>query len=382
VSDFHSQLLTSAMLQLTKTVSDSSARMAVAGTGNLSDPSRAVVDELKATLQDVLNTAAHGGTMGDTRVTAGARGGSIRTGASGNADLGQRDATAGEKLAMRIGSSVGSAFMSIGQLLTSRFVTVLGPLVALGSIISSATSGFGVLFSAMKVLAATLAPLILPVVVAVATALNALGDVLWAKIQPALGEFYNAIFEVLIPAFQGLVEVVEMLADAMGDFAKSLPRFKGTAQEKADRDFILKQAVERGYISQKDADLTRNLKSSREIIDAAGGDSAVDAARMGVGEKVPDRTRPARATGGAGTTSGLTGVSAGMASSFSEIVRELRISSGPSASFSDITGVSRNAQLAASNASPLEAKVLERMDKVLTALESIDAKTKPAGLSY
>jgi hypothetical protein len=67
----------------------------------------------------------------------------------------------------------------------------------------------------------------------------------------------------------------------------------------------------------------------------------------------------------------------------SDVIREFRMSTGPKASFSGLTDVGKRVQADALNTSPFEAKMLDRITAVLTALESVERNTRPTpGTSY
>ncbi|MBA4191315.1 MAG: hypothetical protein C0467_25310 [Planctomycetaceae bacterium] len=206
--------------------------------------------------------------------------------------------------------------------LTAKFAAIAGPMAVFGQILESNASGFQALSGAVKVLAGTLAPVLLPGVAVVAAGFVHLGDKLWNEIAPELENFYAAVVDDMVPAVEAMVE-------AFMDAVRWLKRNNS---------------------------ITSAGSAVDDVIAAAGGKSFTGA-ESGVGAT--------KGTGGGGGRGGV------MGSAMGDVLKELRLSMGPRASIGDIGGVGKNFQLAALNQSPFETKMLERMDKAVSALERV-----------
>lgn len=98
-------------------------------------------------------------------------------------------------------------------LATAKVMAFIAPLVAVGTVLAQTISGFGMITTAVKVLATTLAPLLLPVFVLLAAAIVAVSDELWEGIKNVLPAWYGWIMQHGIPAFVALVGAVRAVID-------------------------------------------------------------------------------------------------------------------------------------------------------------------------
>ncbi len=272
-------------------------------------------------------------------------------------------ARAGRLVAGKAAETGGDA---IGMLV-GKFTAVLGPLAIFGQVLQSNAAGFQVLGKAVSVLAATLAPVLLPVVVVLGAAMLELSDRLWNEIAPGLEDFYKLIINSAVPAVQAFVDAVMWVVgriEAARDFARD-PVGK-TAEAVTD-------AVTDTFAPAIDAlnDATDWLGGLVGIGDLSmrgpspgpPGGPDVGSAGYSVGSS----------TGGGGDFGGGSGGDGagrgGMKENMLLMLREMRLGMGPQAQRSGLADVGKNLQMAALNQSPFEAKVLERMDKMLTAME-------------
>lgn len=98
-------------------------------------------------------------------------------------------------------------------LATAKVMAFIAPLVAVGTVLAQTISGFSMITTAVKVLATTLAPLLLPVFVLLAAAIVAVSDELWEGIKNVLPAWYGWIMQHGIPAFVALVGAVRAVID-------------------------------------------------------------------------------------------------------------------------------------------------------------------------
>lgn len=264
--------------------------------------------------------------------------------------------------------------MSPLDLLSQRFAAVAGPLAVLGAVVSASTSGFSVLGTAVRVLATTLAPILLPVVVAVATGLVTLADELDPLIQEALPRWTAFIFDKLIPAFAFLADVVAgtvgvfvWMGEAVGDAIGAIGDFVSWIGEKIEPDSDTGKAAT-GIAALLAGRGGEGVKKLGEVGDETGKvalgspfAAALEKVRrdpegVGKGELADD------AAGGKGEK-GTRG------SALMDVLRSLRLSTMPRAQISGLSEAHRGAQMAALNADPLEAKMLRKLDETLTVME-------------
>lgn len=120
---------------------------------------------------------------------------------------------AGNKLTKRgtSGQGGGAIAVVLGAF-ASKFGMILAPLTALSTVLSASNSGMQVFQKSVQLLGATLAPLLMPVMMLLATAVTAVSDVLWENLLPAMKDWTNWVVTKGIPAIQKLAEFVDRLA--------------------------------------------------------------------------------------------------------------------------------------------------------------------------
>lgn len=304
--------------------------------------------------------------------------------------------------------AVSSVFSAIGNSLLMKFAAVLGPLALLASVVQSAGSGFQVLATSVKLFAATISPILLPVVAVLAAALIDLSDKLWSQLLPKLESWYTFIVGSLLPALRSMADafisaatVIKNLSEVAGiagDKLQSGAKWLGD-QIHSGAEAIFGKSPEGNTGSAWNGMLPGDL---RGLLTRRGrvGDTAAGAASGGVagsGES-PDwfgrvmnniniSSKPGGIFGSVGPTIGA--VLAGATppapkgsepSAMQLVIQEMRRSNGPQASFSSLTQASKNAQLAALNQSPLELKMLERLTQSLETLEKVEFNTRRGGV--
>lgn len=277
-------------------------------------------------------------------------------------------------------AKVGSAALGgIEKLLGGMFgklMLVLGPIALLASVIQSNLSGVQLVMSAFKLLGATLAPILLPIMILLATGLTELSDRIWNDLQPVLGEFYKFIINLLLPAVSALVDAF-MVATAI---------FDSEARKRIAHE------MGRDLSGERAAELEAERKRVMAIPSSQAEGAAIEAAERR-GETAPEPTpytgtpptvgekAAGKKAGGLGDQGGLLGGKATgtTRAALSDVLREFRMSVTPKASISGLTEVGKNIQLGALNQSPFEAKMLDRVLGVLNALDRIDANTRSRG---
>lgn len=305
-----------------------------------------------------------------------------------------------------VGKNVGGKIGGAMNLIGAKFAMIMGPMAILSQVLSANTSGFQILGSAVKLLAATIGPILLPVIAVLAAGFVDVADRMWEDMAPALEGFYELVVGALLPAIAAIVDAFEAGADFFNRQIEALTPTERTHEESID---MVKQMRGAGY---DDA-----------AIEAAGfGDTlrAMEAAERNGGRPVDPRNPTGRGDYDDPTASATAGTAGDYGDAaettpeydaevaaqrkkfrednireaerggprsrtgeaFSEVVREMRASFGPKAQFSGISQLSRSAQLAAINQSPFEAKMLDRMTKALEALERIDSNTGRGGVAH
>lgn len=247
----------------------------------------------------------------------------------------------------------------MAKAIAARFLAVLGPLYALSTVLNQTNSGFGVFQKAVNVLGATLAPILLPVFAVLAASILSVSDILWSKLLPALGGFYDWIMKVMIPFAEKKLGQGNDLLDT-GIAGKNLLT-KGELPKAADiprmGDSILRNIVP-GAGAYQDKfgglkDMTNwagrqlGYKDFNQLAVAGGSQSSAAA----------DTTKPK------GTDRDMPNFGRMFSQNMSDVIQSLRMSMSPKGSYSSLGDVGKQAQLAAINADPIEMKAAERIIK-------------------
>lgn len=253
---------------------------------------------------------------------------------------GRRLGTHDRKAAARLGRAAGGGVTSIVGALTLPLQKILGlltPMSLMAQAINSSASGFQIFSSAVKVLAATFAPLLLPLFAVLAEGLIALSDKIASDLMPQLEEFYGVVESELVPITYLLVDTFAFAVSAMGDAARIVGDLR----------------------SNDPGRIMNRLNPFQDDFERDGTES-------NLGLSAYARTQTTRNT-----------------TARDDVIKELRMSMGPRASLSGIAQAGRNVQLAALNASPFEQRILDRFNSAVTNLERIRDNTTPrAGGRY
>lgn len=251
----------------------------------------------------------------------------------------------------------GNPIASVLTGVAAKFAAVLGPAALLSQVLQSNLSGFQVLGTAVKVLATTLAPILLPVTAALAAGVLAVSDVLMEHLMPAMDTWFQFVLGSAIPAIAFLIDMFNDAAEGVSGWIEDLD-----GAGKAVREW----AAERYRDAQQFNPFTseeEDEKFIRSNITGDGSDGEPGDERRFLGMKWSSRGRGEEATG------------RGLA----DTLRSLRMSMGPRATVTGLGGVGQAIQSAALNQDPLEARMLKVQTDMLNRLDRIAANTRGRG---
>ncbi|MCE9566546.1 MAG: hypothetical protein K8U57_31365 [Planctomycetes bacterium] len=278
-----------------------------------------------------------------------------------------------------------SAFATIGNALTGKLLGALGPITSLAQIIGSSASGFQVFTAAMNVVAATLAPIVLPVFLAMAGAALDFADVLQTKLAPGMKQFIGLVFDGLIPVLAKLIEYFFRLTDGLADIMLAVANFTSEIPNLA-RD--LRNAVLGPVATDEErADSIREARkagTSDEVIRIGGAFTGVKPADLARAFDLAGREagRKADLTGGEFKVIGTGGGRAG-GRGIDDAISSFLQSIGPKAQFSGLADVGKSAQLAALNGDAIQQRMLEALVRsghdIAAIRESLAGGPPPAG---
>lgn len=259
---------------------------------------------------------------------------------SGAADIGERRGSGGS--ASQVLASVGA----VGQVLGSvalKFGAVVGTIGVLATALAAPISGLQVFGSAVKTIGTALAPILLPIATLMSTAALAFSEVITGALGPVMEDWFELILTNGISAIEFFIEVIEGATQALQDLWDAIPE--------ADDD--QSAAVAQNYRAGLSA-----FGLPPEIVDKLA--PTIGAERRVAGAEVAEEESD---------TSGS--VRRGLA----DTLRSLRMSMGPRASISSLTSVGNQAQLAALNSDPIEARMLKVQQDMLAKLERVANNT-------
>ena len=258
-----------------------------------------------------------------------------------------------------------------GSLILTRFAAVVGPLAILGSVLSAANSGLALLGSAVKVLASTLAPILLPVTFALSVALTELSAQLQPLIFDALPTFVDYMLDDVLPAMEDFVDWLVKVAKLV------LNPSDATTGDVVD---VASGAVKYGAGPANIGGVASYafegaLSSVTKLYDRLSGNPEGTTV---FGEEA--KKKEAEAKGGEGDKGSRAGEAAvrdrNRLIAAEETLQEFKLSLLPKAQFSGIADVGKQIQLGGLNASPYERKMLENFQKAIKLLEDNIAKKR------
>jgi hypothetical protein len=264
----------------------------------------------------------------------------------------------------------GTDGKALAGLIVAGFGRILAPLTALGAVVSGLLSGFSIVTSALRVFAATLAPILLPVFVLLAATIIAASDVIWSKLKPALDGWYALVMSQGVPVVEAFIDGLKDAAEAVVEFAhwveRQSHRFRHGVVAGTLGSLETRQAAEKERV----AGVLGRGRNDTGAGNYEGGASSGGGGDYGGGADKGAFGRVAAAGAAPKTTSQLVN------SALKDTIKELRLQQGPQASFTGVSQAVKNVQLAAINASPFEQKMLERMGTALDKLEKLVGNTE------
>lgn len=242
----------------------------------------------------------------------------------------------------------GRAVQSVVGMATSvatKLGAIVGPAALLSQALAAPISGLQTLSTAAKLLGSTFSPVLLPAVLLLSAGMVALSEIVHDEMMESFDELATFILDTGIPALVRMIEAVQ-------DFTRWVDEHAGGTFGGIGRGATLE-------------DFKKLLTGDFEGIGVRGA-----AAGAVEGERSASRITAERR------------VESGLRDSLASLRRSL----GPSASIGSLESVGRNAQLAALNADPLEARllrqqiqVLERIERALNRRAGKDRPVYPAG---
>jgi len=299
--------------------------------------------------------------------------------------------------------------------LVKPIATALTPVGLLNNALSQTSSGLGLFQGALRVLGASLAPILLPVFFLLATAITAASDYVWSKLLPVLGDWYNWVVGNGIPMMRNFAGAMGSAIEAVTAFVNMI---RGVKQEEPEpyaptspqemerkrRENLRRQLESPGGLEWAEKNYGSRARPMPESLQPKSGETP---------EQKRDRERQvsawwfdeinrlisqSRATGvplgpnkyggsGSAGTVGQTGRPAApsgtaakgdlIGAAARDTIRELRLSIGAKPQYSALTQVNQAATLAGLGGSPYEQKMLERTQKALELLEEAVSNTDP-----
>lgn len=270
-------------------------------------------------------------------------------------------------------AKVGGAVVGALSKIANPIILLLTPLTLLAQVVSSSASGFGVVISATKLLAATLAPLLLPIFFALAVGLADMSDMIWAKLLPALKDWYTLVIGPMLGAMTEMVSVVKDVIDvyrtlkavagaSRGDpasivkLASAIGRdgaMAGARQLDRVMPFLTKGTIQTNGLFE------RGVNAAQRAMPAAEGSPAAARDAESKSEMLARLSAETRADMTRGNS---------LNDNKMNVLRELQLGMGAKASIGSVAGVNRTAQMAAMNMSPFETKLLEKMQQAIDEL--------------
>ncbi|AWM41766.1 hypothetical protein GobsT_71310 [Gemmata obscuriglobus] len=290
-------------------------------------------------------------------------------------------------------SRLGSMFAPV----LAKFAAVAGPMAVLGAALGSVTSGFGTLGKSVQLFAATVAPVLLPATVLLATAFTSAAAVLTNAIGPGLEGFLTTIIGLGIPVLVTFIGAVQTVASALADLAKWVEDNFGNRDRNGERitDPRATEGDRRWFGLGWDtvSDPERNTQAYfrlfdeelRKLTDADWKDpnapwyTTRNVDRENEARRLADLRYAEGERGGAGADP--SSPQAMVLSALRDVAKSFALSVGPKASISGLEGVGKSVQMAALNGDPIEQKMLRVQQSIATTLmRAVDALTAGGGV--
>jgi hypothetical protein len=244
-----------------------------------------------------------------------------------------------------------------GNMLATKFTTVLGPLAVFGQVLNSNVGGFQVLGKVIQVIATLLAGFLLPAVATIAAALLEWADEMEGEVMAAAEKFGEFVMGTLLPAIEFLADVISGTVDVFVWLGETIGDVIGWFGD------LIAEGKPAGEGVEDDAAM-----ALADFLGLKGMDGARE--RMATG-KDPE-AEPAPADAPAPKRFDRSGAMA-------DVIASLRLSMGPKASFAGLADVGKSAQMAALNADPIDQRMLRIAMKQVDMLERIHNKMAGKG---
>jgi hypothetical protein len=272
---------------------------------------------------------------------------------------------------------------SLGSLLT-RLAAIFAPLIAFSTLLNQSTSGLQLFVGAINILAATLAPVIMPAFVLLSAALLAVSAILMDDMSPAMEQFYEWVGDKAVPALMEFADWIAKNVTALGQFFDSLDSSPEKFQPWEDR--LIKQIDDTidSFKGLGDA-IDWLIRNSTGLINPNVGKAFAGPGAGPAGPVNPDQFKPNAHWEGGGEAGGgdfggkVQPPGGNEAARFrkeflqglKDTVREFERKNLPQAQLTGLVQASRQAQMAALNMSPFEQRnlqILQRVDQWLQRL--------------
>lgn len=275
----------------------------------------------------------------------------------------------------------GAVAAGILQAAAVKFAAVIAPLATFGAILSQANSGFSLVTGALQILAATVAPLLLPFFVLLAAGLLTVSDMLWSQLLPNLKDWYTLVLNEGVPAMtafiQGLAEAAKGTVDAgtaLSDFVDRLLAVTYNLIAWVSNKLGDTETAEQATRARKMMDeRIRAREKGEPVPDAADFEARERADRFGGGgggEFGGDNQ--AGGKGGAAPGGDVLGKLLG---NMDLVIQQLKFTQGSKASFSGLAEAAKQAQMAAFKP-PFERIQEQRTQQAITLIEQVVAELR------
>lgn len=298
---------------------------------------------------------------------------------------------------------------SFAKSLASQFAAVLGPLYALSTILGQTNSGFGVFLKAVSLVGSTLAPVLLPVFATLAAALIVLSEYIWESLLPALKDFYGwlgkhkddagelgkvvaagaavwggskllgsvggggigGIAAGLWGALKGIGRAVPAVAVADASIGAVTGDYYAKARGEGANKFMSGMYALGGGTIDMFSQVTKLFGLNDKTF---GQKFSEDPENQKLIRKFRGQPEPGAVGADGKPAAKERTFGTRFDSAMRDVIRSMGMSMGPKGSYSALTEVGRNAQLAAVNQDPIEARQLKVMMDTLAFLQQAVAK--------
>ncbi len=282
---------------------------------------------------------------------------------------------------------VGGSIEAVLGKLVSSFASVISPMAVMTATINSAGSGFQVLNQSVKLLGAVLAPILLPVALALAAGFVNLADKIGPIIQevfPALARF---VFSSVIPAMTLFADVVIAFVNKARAVIESLPnpfknadpvRGKGKLADINPVTNIGLPEELRARVNKATAQILKERPELQPGFFDKGSTvlkKAYDARTLALGRDTKLKSEVEASLGygpgeRAGAPTGTASRPGGAAGVLGEVIESFRRSISPKSQTMGVSAAYSAARTAALNTDPIEARMLQAMLRAATAAET------------